>query len=384
MRLTRRLVLLLSLPVCWSAVSAQPTAETVLQKYRQRFGTVEYAGRESIEERQTDGALVQVWSEWKVRPGRERSDFVDGAEAYRGLTQVDDGSKLTIHVPVEHRAYRYPSVAQQASKRQQKQVKDLQERYDAVMVGKEAVAKRATWHLRLQPKDGQTGPVVDVWIDGQQWVALRQEAHSGSVVWRRRCFDRIDFKPELADDAFEYQPPQGTQVIDLSRRPAEGQKGRVEAFRLSTAYEVHQRFGVRVMQPRWVPDGFSLAAFLVHPPAPGVGVFQRRISAKYSQQQSVIMLTQGGAAPRKQKKSERPQQPAEIKPGMLFWVKHGIRLLLIGPRGMDSSDLQRCARSVNWYDAGGGDGGRCSQASLQHLPLPSSDAAATQVISWRW
>ncbi len=347
--MVRRLspVLAILVAAAGSSAAAQ-TAESVLEAYLQSLTQATYTAVERLQERQADGTLVGVLNEVRVRPGQERSTFYQAPGPFKGVVQTDDGHKLVIYMPAERRAYLYGSRAAGAAQRRRTELTKLRERFELSLVARETVAERPAFHLSFTPKSGR-GPTLDVWIDSTEYVALRQDLLSHGRVWRKSEFARVNFQPGLGDDDFRFQPPDGVKVV----KGGDGQDGRgAPPIVVDSPDKVRQMTGLRVLQPSYVPDDFALEGYLIFPPPP-TGVFHRRLAVKYIRDGRVIMLNQGITAPGRRVTTPPPPDPTEIKPGVFFWSKHEIRLLLIGPRELDRGDLRRCAESVDWYDASG-------------------------------
>ena len=191
----------------------------------------------------------------------------------------------------------------------------------------------------------------DLWIDTTEWVVLRREMRFAeeAVAISSAC-RRIRFRPGFEASDFQVRGPAGTETIQVGPPTAHGDGDM--AFRYQSAAEVSAKAGMRVLQPdpATIPRGFRCEGHFVHPPSPG-SVFRRRVTTRYVQGDQVISLNQGPMSPREWRDRDRQGEPREIKPGVFFWVKHNLRLVLIGPREADRDQLRRCAASVDWRDA---------------------------------
>jgi len=329
-----------------------PSAEDVMDAYLANYGKVVYTASEFLQERQTDGETAKVVNLVRQKPGRDYSKFLYGGSAHKGIVTADDGSKLVIYIPNESRIYEYGSSAERSQARRRGELQLLREKFDLAYVGSETVADRTCHHIRLTPKEGR-GPTVDVWIDASRYIALRQEVKSGDRVWRASRFKSVDYDPALSDPDFRFTPPPGTSRIKLDARGG-GPHG-PEGYDYDTAPDVRRKAGFRIMEPSYVPPGFSRQAYQVGAPRPG-SLFHRRLSVRYLKGNDMIMVNQGIAGPIGRRPGGEPDRPTQMKPGVYFWTKHEIRLLLIGPRDYDDAELRRCAESVDWYDSKDRDG----------------------------
>ncbi|NUP98458.1 MAG: DUF2092 domain-containing protein [Armatimonadetes bacterium] len=338
--------LLTALLLLASAAWPAPSATTILTQYLQRLGRAEYTASEVISERQADGTPIVVRSEVKHKAGRERFAFTKGPGPYRGVVAADDGNRHVVYMPAEKRAYYYPSVASTFEQRRRKELGEAGERFELALLGQETVAGRTTWHLRLTARK-QPGPRVDVWIDSQQFVALRQETRVRDQLWRSSVFQQVDFSPNLPANAFAFEAPDGVQQVKVT---SEAETARVPTMRFASARELRGRVGVRAMQPKYIPEGFRFDSLLLYPPAPS-NPFHRRLAARYVRGTSVLVLNQGAMPPGRGRGGPLPpSEPREVKPNVLFWSKQNLRLLLIGPRDLGADELRRAANSVDWYD----------------------------------
>lgn len=330
-----------------------PSAEDVMDSYLANYGKVVYTASEYLQERQTDGETAKVVNLIRQKSGRDYSKFLYGGSAHKGIVTADDGSKLVIYIPNEARLYEYGSDAERAQSRRRHELEMLRSRFDLSYVGTETVADRTSHHLRLTPKEGR-GPTVDVWIDAARYVALRQEVKSGDRIWRASRFKRVDYDPELSDGDFRFTPPTGTKRIQVEAGPGAPFP---EGYDYSSPHDVRRKAGYRIMEPSYVPPGFSRQAYQVGAPRPG-SLFHRRLSVRYLKGNDMLMVNQGIVGPIGRRPGGEPDKPTRMKPGVWFWTKHEIRLLLIGPRDYNDDELRKCAESVDWYDAGGRDGDR--------------------------
>lgn len=329
------------------ALRAQPTVEQVLDSYANRFGKVTYTAVEQLEERQADNTLAKVTNSVKQAPGKERSAYVSGPTAYRGVIMADDGKQLKIYIPVEKRCYVFGSHSRYAAKRRQEELVRLRDKFDARLVGQQTVAGRPSWHVKLTSK-AKDGPELDVWIDSREYVALRQDLRSRGNTWRRSEYSRVNFGASLAAKEFEYNPPGGTKIIKMPGRNEEDQHP--SPYQLKSPGEVREKANLRLLQPKYLPPSYTFDGIYLYPPTPN-GIFQRRLATRYVSGGNVLMFNQGVVLPGRRGgvPHKPPTEPTELRPGVLFWAKYGIRCLLIGPRGLDGNELMKCAESVDWY-----------------------------------
>ena len=362
-----RLAMRLAMGVCALAVTlamGSPSADTVMDEYLDHYGKVAYSASEFLQERQTDGETARVVNVVRQKPGRDYSRFLYSTPAaHKGIVSADDGSKLVIYVPNESRIYEYPSGAEKAQGRRRTELQRLRDKFDVVYKGTEIVADRTCHHIQLKPKEGR-GPSVDVWIDADQFVALRQEVKSGDRVWRASRFKKVDFGVSFSDSDFRFTPPSGTNRVKIEPHPG---GPRSQGYDYDTASEVRSQAGFRIMEPSYVPPGFRRQTYQVGEPRPGA-LFHRRLAVRFANGNQMLILNQGINGPiHRGPGGDEPERPVQMKPGLFFWTLHEIRLLLIGPRDYDSDELRKCAESVDWYDAGGKDGHRQAGCSPEGL-----------------
>ncbi len=355
-----------------------PSADSIMDAYLANYGKVVFSASEFLQERQTDGETAKVVNLIRQKPGRDYSKFLYGAAPHKGIVTADDGSRQVIYIPNESRLYEYPSGAEQAQARRRSELSRLRERFETSYVGRENIADRPCHHLRQTPKEGR-GPTVDVRIDAARFVALRQEVKSGDRIWRASRFKRVDYEVELSDGDFRFTPPAGTSRIKAAPHPGDRAAA---GFDYDTAGEVRRKAGFRIMEPSFVPPGFGRDAYQVGAPRPGA-LFHRRLSVRYLKDNDVLMVSQGIAGPIARRPGDEPTRPTQMKPGVFFWTKHEIRLLLIGPRDHDADELRKCAESVDWYDAGERDGDRhagCGQPSGAKSYYPANGWLAPRFV----
>ncbi|MCC7490839.1 MAG: DUF2092 domain-containing protein [Fimbriimonadaceae bacterium] len=346
---------LLRLTVVWAlaanAVQAGPTADDILRLYGEQYGSVAYKGAEWIQDRQADGQPVAVRAEVRQKTGRDYSAISRGPGPYVGAITADDGQRCVIYLPNERRAYLYPSRAAEARSRRRQEMELLRDKYDRRLLGQEQIAKRACHRIRMTPKVAGL-PEVEVWIDTQQYVALRQIVTSRGKVARQSYFYHITYNPELSDEQFRVALPAGTSSITVPT--GEGAQ-RAEPVRYQSLRDLWTKANLRAMLPRYLPTGFKADGYHLQVPFPG-GLFRRRLMIKYVSGANVLMLNMGAGLLGRGSDagSEPPTEPTAVKPGVLFWTKHDIRLLLIGPRDLASDELKKVADSVDWAEGKSG------------------------------
>ncbi len=87
-------------------------------------------------------------------------------------------------------------------------------RFDATLEGRQTVAGRPAYVVRMVPKKPTGYRSLKVWIDARDWLARRFEiaGENGSL----RRFELSDLRTDvpLKDALFRFTPPPGAQVID--------------------------------------------------------------------------------------------------------------------------------------------------------------------------
>lgn len=333
---------LLLLTLLVAAVAQSQSADSLLDEHLDQLRRLSYVSRESVLEYQADGRPVRIEAEVRRRAGKEFIRYLSGPEPYRNVVFSDDGRRYLIYIPAEGRAYRYgtPGVVE----RRRFEFRHLRTKCSARLEEPESVAARRALHLRFVPREAGW-PETHLWLDASTKAVLRYRQMLRGRVWSEVETERIDYDRPPSEDELSYTVPDGTEVVPM---PAFGRGTHPEPIRFASAAELRRRTGLRVMAPTYLPQGFRRMdrPYMLHAPMPG-NVVRRRLSVGHVSGNRILMLTQS-AAPGTA--GQEATAPKEVRPGIFFWTRDGVRLALVGPRDIDRNELQRCAESVDWVE----------------------------------
>ncbi|MBI2302826.1 MAG: hypothetical protein HYU66_28300 [Armatimonadetes bacterium] len=354
---------------------ADATGESILEQHVAHLGSGEYTASQTIVDRQSDGQYVRVSAELRHRGSRELTRYVGGTPPYLGVVLNDDGKRYLMFLPSDRRGYVYPS-REGWRRGRGDPMQYWRDRYDVDYVGDEQVAGRRANHLRLCPKTAGRNQ-MDFWIDPATWISLRFRLAARGQVSHETVTTRITYNPGLRDGDLHYDLPDGVPVVTM---PKPGDRtARAEPLRFASPDDVRRRFGIRLMQPTYLPTGYrrDTQPYLIYPPMPG-NVFRRRVSVMHVNGNDAVVLTLGGMPIDRHEgdSGEADTEPREVKPGVFFWVKEHVRLALIGPRGVDSKELRRSADSVAWCSAANG---RCTEGRATLPETTDFDAVVPEI-----
>lgn len=317
----------------------------LVKRWAKAERTVSFRCVGTLLERQCDGSPMTVSVELLRRQGRELVKVAKAAPFYQGLQLSDAPPNMCMYVPAEQRLYRRPEADGNHGPRRYGLIDAALNKGEVTYVGDETIAGRATWHVTITSRGGD-GVVHDLWIDQNQFVALKVASKLRGTVFRQATVDNINFQVQIGEDDLKVHAPADAQVCEL------GAGKRPEPTRLGLPAAVRERLGLRAMTLHSLPTGYHLDAVLLAPPTQW-HAFRRRVLLRYVDGDRTIILGMGLNGPRGEREKDEPDAPAEpkeVKPGVWFWVKSNVRLALIGPRDADRAEMKRAAYSVDWYD----------------------------------
>jgi outer membrane lipoprotein carrier protein len=200
-----------------ATASSQADAEALLRRASEAYGRV----------RSLSAAFAQVMRNpllgsttssrgmlYQRRPDRFAMRFSEPA----GDVIVSDGRYFWVYYPSAdpRQVIRTPAAAGAAGggvDLQSQFMGDAVRRFNATLTGRESVAGRQAYVLRLVPRSDAGYQQLKVWLDPVDHLARRFEIaeQNGSV--RRFDLSRLRVNPALGDDLFRFTPPPGAQVI---------------------------------------------------------------------------------------------------------------------------------------------------------------------------
>ncbi|MBB5174299.1 LolA family protein [Texcoconibacillus texcoconensis] len=122
-------------------------------------------------------------------------------------------------------------------------VEDYQDTHDIELVGEEEVNGRDTYHVLMETSDEEAANEdVEVWIDQENWLLMKQISHMGDL---RLTFEIIDLDtdPEYDEELFTLDLPEDVEIVDNQVNEIEVEES-VEELSVD---EVEDRFGQPVL-----------------------------------------------------------------------------------------------------------------------------------------
>jgi outer membrane lipoprotein-sorting protein len=252
------LSLLLSLLV--SGCQNRPSAQEIVAKLREVEASTEDAHAVleiSIQGQMEEEVVVEVWEK---RPNKFRGEVLEASDPELvGIVSVTDGHQGWAYNPSENEVI--VGEAGQDERTDPRQILQLAEdsiqqvldASEVKLVGEENVAGVATYKLEFIPKEGEesvlpVGSKAILWVDQQRWVVL--QAHFigdifGEAWVRVRSFE---LNTGLADDNFQFEVPEGAQVIDIKDMQPKH----------LTLDEARAQAEFTLLVPTYVPEGATL------------------------------------------------------------------------------------------------------------------------------
>lgn len=340
----RAWLMVAGLALCAGRVALALEAGELASAWVAHEGTVTYRAVGTLDERQTDASLVSVGVEVRRRSGQEFVKVTRASSYSMGCQMNDRGQTSAVYLPSENRVYRYGGGGKSGRAHRLGVLDWIVKSGTPELLDDDKVAGRSCYRLKIAGGRDKSH-IYEAWIDKTEYVALRLIVSWRGRIWRAISYDNVNFQAQLGDADMDVQAGSAT-VVEMGRPP------KVGPICYASGDDLRKRTGIRLLVPKWLPDGYEFQSISITPPFP-MNPFRRRIMVGYNNGQHLMMLVMGSNPPRGEREvgePEPPKTPTEVRPKLFFWVKHDLRLALIGPREMASDDLKATADSVDWYD----------------------------------
>ncbi|MHB1001577.1 MAG: sigma-E factor regulatory protein RseB domain-containing protein [Armatimonadota bacterium] len=126
-------------------------------------------------------------------------------------------------------------------------------RIDVTLIGKERVARRQAYIIEIKPKSMQSRS-RRLWIDTEKWIKLKTEERGpDGKLLSQSYYTRIDYVDRIPAGKFKIEPGPGVQVEKMS-----GPK-------LIPLDKARQMVKFRILEPTYLPSGYSIAGAMIMP-----------------------------------------------------------------------------------------------------------------------
>lgn len=238
----------------------QPTVEEIVAKMREveasaddAHGIVEARINASGEK---EDSVVEIWEK---RPNKTRVEVLESSDPeFAGAIIVADGHQVSMYFPAENRvvtgevASDEPAGPREMIQFMEEIIQKMLDTSEIKLMGEEDVSGTATYKLELTPKEGEesilpAASTATVWVDQERWVVLQAHFISDVVGEAWMSVRSFELNTGLADDLFEFEVPEGAEVVSVeSREPVP-----------LTLDEAKARADFLLL-PTYVPEGVTL------------------------------------------------------------------------------------------------------------------------------
>ncbi len=160
--------------------------------------------------------------EWVSEDGKRRIEMEDEGDGSR-ITGVNDGESYTMYDESTNTAMvmaggkELQEAGQQTPREQAERMLEMVKDTHELSVGDEGkIAGRDTYHVIATAKDDKSllGD-QEIWIDKETWMILKTISKTPSGMLSVQEYTTIDYKPELSDDLFAFDIPEGAHIEEV-------------------------------------------------------------------------------------------------------------------------------------------------------------------------
>ena len=210
------------------------TAEEILAKVQETVDSTIDAHAVVVASANVQGMELSVTAEvWEMMPNKLRAVILETSEPeMAGGIVVSDGENGWYYQPARNVVLVGPAdeietpLPQEMLGELQDVVQKVLEISDAELAGEEVVAGIDSYVLILTPKEDaeqEAFPVsgtATVWVDKDRWIILKATFEASSLGQGTVEVTSFELNPGLSDDLFQFEVPEGANVIDVeAQRP---------------------------------------------------------------------------------------------------------------------------------------------------------------------
>lgn len=254
--------LLLAVSLALAGCGGKITAEEIIAKMQETMENTTDAHAVVVAHLDVQGIEISATAEvWEKMPNKGRAEVLEASQpGLAGTTMVSDGEQAWLYDPTRDVVEVGPlgeiemPLPQEMLTSLQSIIQEVLDASDVELLGEEVVAGRDAYKLSLSPKEdaGQQflpgGGTATLWVDQAQWIVLKATYEATSFGQGSMEMQSFELNPGLSDDLFQFQVPEGVQVIDVQAQ---------EPVPLSLD-EAREQAGFPLLVPGYVPAGATL------------------------------------------------------------------------------------------------------------------------------
>lgn len=205
------LVCLLIASFAWRA-AGQDDAEEVLGNVRKKYDAMNDAELRFTQRVRFPLAKVEQTVSGTLLFKKESKVRIETPDQ----TLVTDGTTVWSYSPSTHQVLIDRFKQDEQSVTPQKLLMGAAGGYQAALLGREKVGNTETVQVKLTPQ-GDQGLVVSIrlWIDDREWMVRQAEIIDANGKQTTYTVQQVKVNTGLPDARFVFQPPGGTDVVDL-------------------------------------------------------------------------------------------------------------------------------------------------------------------------
>ncbi len=347
--------LLVVLGLILAGCGRQITAEEIVAKMQETVESTEDAHAVVAVDVNIQGIEVAVTAEvWEKSPNKLRLEVLETSQAdLAGMMVVSDGEQGWAYNPAHNQVMVGPAgeiqtpLPQEMLTSLQEAIQQVMDASNVELAGEEAVTGRDAYKLVLNPKEEDwqglfpAGGMVTLWVDKEQWIVLKAAYDGGTFGRGDMELQSFELNPGLADDLFQFEVPEGVEVVDVEAQQPE----------FLTLEEAKAQAGFPLLVPEYVPEGATLievfrigGSFILrydHSPQVAFAVVQGRELSEIAPFES-LMTTMTGT---EQTVTLRGQSAVAQTYGaydtegntLLYWTENGVTVTVAGRISLDEA-----------------------------------------------